>query len=93
MESHSKQTTQQAVAADRLQRGRSGLARWASGSVADEVVRRGHGPVLLVRQSEEDDDTLYRGKVIPGDWHWLQTGALRQFFNRGTLAPQPVRIG
>jgi nucleotide-binding universal stress UspA family protein len=72
--------------------GRGGLARWASGSVADEVVRHGHCPVLLIRQSEKDDDTPNRGKLIPSDWDWIQTEVLRQFFNRRTLAPQPVRV-
>jgi nucleotide-binding universal stress UspA family protein len=71
--------------------GRSGLARWVSGSVADEVVRHGHCPVLLVRQSEKDDRPR-RGKLIPSHWYWLQTGRLPQFFNRGTLAPQPVPV-
>lgn len=33
--------------------GRSGLARWAFGSVADKVVRHGPCPVLLIRQSKE----------------------------------------
>jgi nucleotide-binding universal stress UspA family protein len=71
--------------------GRGGLARWAAGSVADEVVRHGHCPVLLVRQSEKDDDIPSRGKLIPSDWYWLQTEVMHQFFNRRTLAPQPVR--
>jgi nucleotide-binding universal stress UspA family protein len=34
--------------------GRSGLTRWALGSVADKVMRQSHCPVLLVRQIEED---------------------------------------
>jgi hypothetical protein len=34
--------------------GCSGFARWASGSVADEVVRHSQCPVLLVHQIEED---------------------------------------
>lgn len=72
--------------------GRGGLARWASGSVADEVMRHGHCPVLLVRQSEKDDDSPRRGKLIPSDWDWLQTEVLHRFFNRGTLAPQPVPV-
>jgi nucleotide-binding universal stress UspA family protein len=29
--------------------GRTGLARWAYGSVAEKVVRHAHSPVLLVR--------------------------------------------
>lgn len=71
--------------------GRGGLTRWAAGSVADEVVRHGPCPVLLVRQSEKDDDIPSRGKLIPSDWYWLQTEVLPQLFNRRTLAPQPVR--
>jgi nucleotide-binding universal stress UspA family protein len=34
--------------------GRSGLTRWALGSVADKVMCHSHCPVLLVRQTEED---------------------------------------
>ncbi len=32
--------------------GRSGLSRWAFGSVADRVLRQAHCPVLLIRASE-----------------------------------------
>ena len=39
--------------------GRSGLARWTMGSVADKVVHRAPCPVLLVRQhSDADEETL-----------------------------------
>lgn len=33
--------------------GRSGLSRWAFGSVADRVLRAGKTPILMVRASEE----------------------------------------
>jgi nucleotide-binding universal stress UspA family protein len=34
--------------------GRSGLTRWALGSVADKVMGHSHCPVLLIRQTEEN---------------------------------------
>ena len=34
--------------------GRSGIARWAMGSVADRVLRRGNTPLLLVRPHKKD---------------------------------------
>lgn len=37
-------------------RERGGVARWAWGSVADELVRRAAGPVLLVRATRAQDD-------------------------------------
>ena len=33
--------------------GRSGIGRWALGSVADRVVRHANAPVLLVRASKK----------------------------------------
>jgi nucleotide-binding universal stress UspA family protein len=43
-------------------RERGGLARWLLGSVADELVRRAPGPVLLVRAGAgQDDRRLARG--------------------------------
>ena len=35
--------------------GRSGLSRWAFGSVADKVLRGGNKPVLMVRVSGEEE--------------------------------------
>lgn len=43
--------------------GRGGLARWFFGSIADQVVRRSHCPVLLVRENE-GDETKGRGKRV-----------------------------
>lgn len=34
---------------------RSGVARWAQGSVADSLLRNGTAPVLLVRGVEQPD--------------------------------------
>lgn len=62
--------------------GRSGLARWASGSVADAVVRRSHCPVLLVRQDEETK-TRNKGKPVSDDGHRLRNGSQHRFPMRG----------
>ncbi len=37
--------------------GRSGISRWAFGSVTDKVLRGGNRPVLVVRLSKEADKT------------------------------------
>ena len=37
--------------------GRSGLSRWAFGSVTDRVLRGGHKPVLVVRSPKEIEKT------------------------------------
>ena len=37
--------------------GRSGLSRWAFGSVTDRILRGGHKPVLVVRAPKETDKT------------------------------------
>ena len=37
--------------------GRSGLSRWAFGSVTDRVLRGGHKPVLVVRAPKETKET------------------------------------
>ena len=64
--------------------GRSGLARWLFGSIADQVVRRSHCPVLLVRENE-GDETKGRGKRVTDEAYLLQNGDYAQFW--GTLSP------
>lgn len=58
--------------------GRGGLARWASGSIADEVVRHSHCPVLLVRRSEEEG-SKHEGKRVTVWRSWLKKNS--QFFD------------
>lgn len=65
--------------------GRGVLARWLFGSVADQVVRRSHCPVLLVRENEEDE-TKGRGKRVTDEGYLLQNGDYRPFL--GTLSPR-----
>lgn len=64
--------------------GRGGLVRWLFGSVADQVVRGSHCPVLLVRENE-GDETKGRGKRVTDEAYLLQNGDYTQFC--GTLAP------
>jgi len=66
---------------------RGGLARWASGSVADEVVRRSGYPVLLVRQSETDE-SKGDGKRVTDDGYRLRNGSQHRFPMRGVLLPE-----
>lgn len=49
--------------------GRTGMARFALGSVADKVVRGGPTPVLLLRsfQTQQWSDTTFRHALIPLD--------------------------
>lgn len=48
--------------------GRTGMARWALGSVADAVVRQAHVPVLLVRaQNDVPIETSIRRILVPLD--------------------------
>lgn len=54
--------------------GRAGLARWASGSIADEVVRHSRCPVLLVRESQEEG-SRHQGKRLTVWRNWLQKAA------------------
>lgn len=65
--------------------GRGGLARWLSGSIADEVVRGSHCPVLLVRPDEEDE-TKHRGKLVTDDWYQFQSTGYDQFL--GPVLPE-----
>lgn len=65
--------------------GRGGLARWLSGSIADEVVRRSHCPVLLVRPDEEDE-TKHRGKPVADHGYQFQSTGYDQFL--GTVSPE-----
>ena len=67
--------------------GRTGLARWISGSVADEVVRHSPCPVLLVRPDQETK-TRGKGKPVTDDWYRLRNGSQHRFPIRGILLPE-----
>jgi len=59
--------------------GRSGLAKWVLGSVADRVIRVAHQPVLLVRpQEEEIPSTPIQRILVPLDGSRLAEEALEQ---------------
>jgi nucleotide-binding universal stress UspA family protein len=68
--------------------GRGGLARWASSSIADEVVRHSHCPVLLVRRSEEEGSN-HEGKRVSVWRSWLKKNS--QFFG-GFLPELRMRL-
>lgn len=56
--------------------GRTGVARWALGSVADAVVRHALWPVLLVRTNEEPINAALRRIFVPLDGSALAESAL-----------------
>jgi nucleotide-binding universal stress UspA family protein len=67
--------------------GRTGLARFALGSVADRMVREGTTPVLLVRRSTEPSNRLQSAMVLL-DGSSFGQGALAM---AGQLAGKPLR--
>ncbi|MBX3014624.1 MAG: universal stress protein [Caldilineaceae bacterium] len=59
--------------------GRTGLARWALGSVADRVVHLAHQPILLVRAHEAiAADQPFRQILVPLDGSPLAESALEE---------------
>jgi nucleotide-binding universal stress UspA family protein len=58
--------------------GRTGLARWVSGSIADKMVRYSRCPVMLVRQSQEDE-SKGDGKRVEDQERLLQYKGYHQF--------------
>ncbi len=59
-------------------RGRTGMARMALGSVADQMVRRSHIPVLLLRPSTCEADAALERAVVPLDGSPTAEEALAQ---------------
>ena len=59
--------------------GRTGILRWALGSVADRVVRTLHQPVLLVRSTIEPSEIVHLQRIlVPLDGSALAERALTQ---------------
>ena len=55
--------------------GRSGVTRWAMGSVAEKVLQATNNPLLIIRDQTGEGISLTEGDKNPEDWSTLLNGA------------------
>ena len=73
--------------------GRSGLGRWAFGSVSDRVVHGAEAPVLLLRSDvEPPDSTGFRRILVPLDGSALAEAALPYAMALARLFAAPLHL-